>query len=47
MPKIDHGLHALLRAAIGQHDLAFPAGGALFASEGGRAGNMASANRAE
>jgi formylmethanofuran dehydrogenase subunit D len=37
----------LVRAGRGQHDLAFPAGGAVFASEGDRAGNMASANRAE
>ena len=37
----------LVRAGRGQHDLALPAGGAVFASEGDRAGNMASANRAE
>jgi hypothetical protein len=37
----------LVRAGRGQHDLAFPAGGAVFASEGDCARNMASANRAE
>jgi anaerobic selenocysteine-containing dehydrogenase len=37
----------LVRSGRGQHHLAFPAGGAVLASEGDRAGNMASANRAE